>query len=499
MKLLLGIDLGTRGTKAVLYAESGECRAEAFEASRPRCPAPGVVEEDPELQLASVQHTIAACLRQAAADPADVAALGMVGQMAGVIGVDAAGRAVTPYDSWLDTRCSAYIAQMQQLAGDEVLLKTGHAPSFNHGPKKLWWKNERPSDYARIRTFVQPAAYVAMRLCALDASRAFIDPTYLHFSGFADNRAGVWDDDLCRRFAFEREKLPAIVNSAAIVGGIAPAMASACGLRADTPVVAGCGDTAASFLACGATSPGLCVDVAGTASVFAATTGEFVPDSANRTLGCGRSVLPGLWHPYAYINGGGQTLEWFRANFAGGSRSFEDLTIEAADATRDQSLPFFVPHLGGRVSPADPSLRGSWAGLDWSVTLGMMFRSVLESVALEYALYQRALRNLLPSSRVQEIRVTGGGEKNPVWNQLKADRLRTRVVSLARSGGAPMGAALLAGHGAGVLPDLAASANRWISFGRHFEPDPATEELSARRVERYAALLRTLGDWHGAP
>lgn len=499
MQLLFGIDIGTRGTKAVLYGADGECRAEAFEPSQPHCPAPGVVEEDPEIQLASVHRTLAVCLRRAEADPAAVAGLGIVGQMAGVIGVDSAGRAVTPYDSWLDTRCGAYIAKMQAQAGDEVLVKTGNAPSFNHGPKKLWWKHERPADYDRIRAFVQPGAYAAMRLCGLGAAQAYIDPTYLHFSGFADSRRMTWDEALCRRFGLDPARLPAIVAPTRIVGHIAPAMARECGLPAGIPVVAGCGDTAASFLACGATSPGICVDVAGTASVFAATTDEFAPDTAARTLGCGRSAVPGLWHPYAYINGGGQNLEWFRANLAGEARSFDELTAAAADASRDESLPYFVPHLGGRVSPAAPALRGSWAGLDWSVTSGMMFRAMLESVALEYALYQRALRTLLPSFVVREIRVTGGGEKSPAWNQLKADRLQARVVSLARSGGAPMGAALLAGHGTGILPDLAAAAGRWIALGRTFEPDPAVAELSTQRADRYAALLDALTHWHATP
>jgi xylulokinase len=102
--------------------------------------------------------------------------------MAGVIGIGADGMAVTPYDSWLDTRCSPYIEQMCRHKA-AVLEKTGNAPSFNHGPKILWWKHERPEVYERIEVFVQPAAYVAMRLCGLNADEAFIDPTYLHFSG----------------------------------------------------------------------------------------------------------------------------------------------------------------------------------------------------------------------------------------------------------------------------------------------------------------------------
>lgn len=447
------------------------------------------------MQLASVVATIRACLAQSRAEPATIAGLAIVGQMAGILGINAAGQAVTPYDSWLDTRCGNYVAKMQASAGDEVLVKTGHAPSFNHGPKILWWQAERPDDYARVRAFVQPAAYAAMRLCGLDATRAFIDFTYLHFSGFADNRRLAWDADLCRRFSLDATKLPTIVDPSAVVGHVTPGMARECGLRPGTPVVAGCGDTAASFLACGLCDNGVCVDVAGTASVFAATTNAFVPDTLSRTLGCGRSAIPGWWHPYAYVNGGGQNLEWFRNSVLGGSCTFERLSEEAGDGTDDAHLPYFVPHLGGRVSPPSPHLRGAWVGLNWNTSAATLFRSTLESVALEYALFREALLKLLPEYAVREIRVTGGGERNSAWNQLKADRLQTRVCVLARSGGGPMGAALLAGHGTGVLPDLAATARQWAELGRAFEPDTTKAALSRDRIRQYVALVGRLQAW----
>ena len=161
--------------------------------------------------------------------------------------------------------------------------------------------------------------------------------------------------------------------------------------------MAGCGDTAASFLSCGATQEGICVDVAGTASVFAATTREFIADLKGRMLGCGHSVIPGLWHPYAYINGGGQNLEWFRSVIMKGNHSLDELNSWAADSSHDETLPYFIPHLGGRVSPNWPDLRGSWVGLDWETTPGLLYRSMLEGVALEYGLYQRALKRFAAS------------------------------------------------------------------------------------------------------
>lgn len=494
MTNLVGIDIGTQGVKAAIYSTEGERRAAAFEASRPHRPAPGEVEEDPEFQLASTCRVLRECVEQSGAG--EIAAIAVTGQMAGVIGLGADGRAVTPYDSWLDTRCGAQILRMRREAGEAVLRVTGNAPSFNHGPKILWWKDERPADYARIAKFVQPGGYVAMRLCGLGAESAFIDTSYLHFSGFADNRAKRWDDELCEKFGIDPAKLPRIVEPTAPVGGLTAEMAAACGLAAGTPVLAGCGDTAASFLSCGATAPGICVDVAGTASVFAATTDAFAPDIHGGTLGCGQAATPGLWHPYAYINGGGMNLEWFRRELASGEgATFDELNALAAAVTPTDGLPMFLPHLGGRNSPAAPALRGAWAGLTWDHTRGELFRAMLESVALEYAIYQQAVRHLLPGATFTELRITGGGEKSAVWNQIKADVLQMPIVQIQNGGGAPMGAAMLAGAGIGLFASLPEVSGKWVALGQRFEPDPSRASYYQGRVARYRALLGALTKW----
>ena len=213
MKAMIGVDVGTQGTKAALFSDDGKRLAQAFRPSRLHQPRPGVVEEDPENQYESVCRAIRQCLKTAKVDRATVSAIGIVGQMAGVIGVGKDGRNVTPYDSWLDTRCAPYIRQMEQAAGERIVARAGGPPSFNHGPKKLWWMHERKGVYRNIAAFVQPGGYAVMRLCGLDGAKAFIDKTYLHFSGFADNARSQWDVDLCRRFGFDAAKLPAIVDS----------------------------------------------------------------------------------------------------------------------------------------------------------------------------------------------------------------------------------------------------------------------------------------------
>ncbi|MCP4626324.1 MAG: xylulose kinase [bacterium] len=500
-KHLIGVDIGTQGTKAVLFSQSGNCLANHFKASKLLRPQPGAVEEDPEYQLESVCDTVQTCLSESAIDPKSVAAVAFCGQMAGIIGVNQDGRHVTPYDSWLDTRCAPYIEKMKQNAGDEILTKTGCFPSFNHGPKILWWKSEHNHIFRQIKAFVQPAGYAVMRLCGLGGSDAFIDKSYLHFSGFADNLKSTWDAELCRQFDVEIEKMPQIVNSHSIVGEITGTMALKCGLPPGTPVAAGCGDTVASFLACGATRTGICVDVAGTASVFAATTAGFQPDLSDKTLGCGRSAVPGLWHPYAYINGGGMNLEWFRKEIAGRGAadgknmlSFKELDALAEALTPDTADPVFIPHLGGRVSPSQPLLRGAWIGLEWNHTLGHLYRAALEGVAMEYGIYLQILKNLYEDLKISEIRITGGGEKSRIWNQIKADVLGISVVQIEASEGAPMGLALLAGYAAGIFKDLDNAAQQWTKTGHKTAPDPQKNKLFRERLNRYQAYIQAINE-----
>jgi xylulokinase len=430
--------------------------------------------------------------------PSDVAAIGIDGQMAGIIGIGGNGRCVTPYDSWLDTRCTPFIAKMNKAAGGEILAKSGCAPAVNHGPKILWWMKERPEVFRKISSFVQPGGYAAMRLCALNASESFIDGTYLHFSGFADNAKSCWDTELCRKFGLDMRVLPRIVRPEETVGELSSEMAKKCGLRPGVRIVAGCGDTAASFLSCGAVSEGVCVDVAGTASVFAVTTGKFKPDRNNKILACGQAVTPGLWNSYAYINGGGMNLNWFRDQIvragsdADKAPGFEDMHRMIAGIKPDNGLPLFIPHLGGRVSPAQPEMRGAWLNLSWNHGQAHLFRAVLESVALEYMIYIKAIMSLYPDIALGELRVTGGGEKSSAWNQIKADALSMPVRRIAHGHGAPLGAAIVAAWGAGLIENPEKAAAKWIRLSRRFTPNPEFTDFYRRRLKQYENALALL-------
>lgn len=464
---LIGVDLGTSGTKAALYNLDGTLVAESSIEVPVYHPRPGVVEQENEDFYRTAAQTVRTVIEQSNVDPKMVAAIAFDSQMAGVGSVDENYKPAARFDSWLDMRCQPYINWMDREAGEKVTLQSGCPPTCDHGPKMLWLKNEDKPAYDRVVKFLMPAAFVAGRMAGLKGSQAFIDYTFLHFSGFSDAQAGTWSKELCDTFRLEMEKLPRIVNPWDVIGEVTSQAASDFGLAAGTPIAAGAGDTAANALGAGIVKPGMVFDVAGTAAVLAGCTDSYVADIKHRALLTMRSVIPGLWSPLAYIAGGGIALRWFRDQFYnnlhGKTQPSDNDLYDEMTKWADQVAPgseglFFSPHLGGRICPSSPTMRGAWIGFSWTHTQAHFFRAILESVAYEYAWYLSILKELLPGFAFTEARVIGGGARSPVWNQIKADVLGIPYQRLVNSEFGTWGAALIAGKAVGLFDDLAARA-----------------------------------------
>lgn len=502
---LIGIDLGTSATKAALFHTDGTLVAEATVEVPLYYPRSGVVEQENEDFYRTAAETVRACLRQSDIDPRRVAALACDSQMAGIGTVDENFAPATRFDSWLDMRCEPYINYLDEHFGDLITRLTGCAPTCDHGPKILWWKEERPDAYRRVAKFVTPAGYVAGRLAGIRADEAFMDYTFIHFSGLSDARAGTWSDEICDKLGVDQDKLPTIVAPWHVAGEVTDEAAATFGLAPGTIVAAGCGDTAAGALGAGIIAAGMLFDTAGTASVLAGCTDTFVADVENRALLTMRSVIPGLWHPLAYIAGGGQALRWYRDTFYNAVKgeaqpSGEDLYAAMADlalaAPPGADGLFFSPHLGGRICPATPEMRGAWLGFSWGHQQAHFFRAVLESVAFEYAYYLSILRTAIPELTLSEARVIGGGARSDAWNQIKADVLGVPYQRLQRSEFGPWGSAMIAGKAAGIYDDLAEVAGRHAQpAGSPVVPRAAMHEQYRPLVQRYIAMQQVLADW----
>jgi xylulokinase len=526
---LIGVDLGTSSTKAALYRTDGTLVAEAAADVPLLYPRPGVVEQDTDDFYRTAAETVGRCLRQSGIDPRAVAAIAFDSQMAGIGSIDENYRPATRFDSWLDMRCQPYIAWLNDHYADLITRLTGCAPTCDHGPKMLWWQHERPDDYARIAKFLTPSAYVAGRMAGLSADQAFMDYTFIHFSGVCDNRAGTWSAAICDTLGVDMSRLPEIVEPWRVIGEVTAEAARDFGLAAGTPIAAGCGDTAANALGAGIVRPGQLFDVAGTASVLAGCTDTFVADTTHRALLTMRSVIPGLWNPLAYIAGGGQALRWFRDEFEkyeirdtkyelrGGadnisttndasgtrisyleSRNYEEMIAAAAATPPGADGLFFSPHLGGRICPATPAMRGAWLGFSWGHTRAHFGRAVLESIAYEYAWYLRVLGEYIPNLELTETRAVGGGARSDVWNQIKADVLGVPYQRLARDEFGTWGAAMIAGKAVGIYDDLAAvAAAHATPAGPPVQPSAANHETYRPLVDRHVRLQGQLMEIFG--
>ena len=470
---LIGVDIGTQGTKAGLFREDGLLVASAFEPSHLISNGPKHVEQSPEEMYASVLRTIRQIMDESSVSPVQVAAIGMDGQMAGILGIDSRFEAITPYDSWLDTRCEPQIEAMK-LAGESRIIRITGAPiTYAHGPKVLWWKENEPYIFNKIAKFVLPTTYVCGKLCGLDADRAYIDSTCLHFSGFGDVAALQWSGELLDLFGIPSDKMPDIVQPTQIIGTLTSEAASVCGLKAGIPICAGAGDQAATCLGAGIVRPGLAFDVAGTASVFSCCTDVYAPDDEFRTLLYARSIIPGLWIPLAYTNGSGLCIRWIRDTVAAGNRniSYDTLAEEAALISPGSESLIFVPHFSGRVCPNDPYVRGSFLGLGLRHTRAHMYRAVLESIGYEYSQYSRILKQNT-GMHIHEVYCIGGGSKSRLFSQIKADILGLPYTALTVSDSALLGSAITAGVAVKVYGDLAKTASRMVEPVYTLQPNP---------------------------
>lgn len=505
-KYLIGVDLGTSGTKAALFQIDGKRIADASVEVPIYYPKPGIVEQENEDFYSTAATTVRRCIEQSSVDPKEIVAIAFDSQMAGVGLIDHDFKPVARFDSWLDMRCKPYIEQMDKECGDLVTQLTGCPPTCDHGPKMLWWKNEQPEQYQKTAKFVMPGAFVAGKMAGLNSDQAFIDYTYIHFSGFADTEHKKWSEDLCSRFDLDISKLPRIVEPWEVVGEVSESSAKEFGLAEGTVIAAGAGDTAANALGAGIVEPGMIFDVAGTAAILASCTDKFVADTRNRALLTMRSVIPGLWNPLAYIGGGGLALRWFRDQFYNNTRGkiqpsegdlYSEMIDLAATVAPGSDGLFFSPHLGGRICPSSPEMRGAWIGASWSHTQAHFFRAILESIAYEYAYYLHILRELLPSLQLVQARAVGGGAKSPIWNQIKADVLGVPYQRLKGNEFGTWGAAMIAGKAAGVIEDLAGHALKTVfADGKPATPIKENQRIYEPIVAKYIQLERLLNQFY---
>jgi len=494
LNYLIGCDLGTTATKVGLFDEEGNLISFSRIKSDLIYGDDGSVTQGPYQMLKSVVGGIREVVEKGKVNTKDIAVICIDGQMAGILGVDKNGEPVTPYDSWLDVRCSPYVEIMTERAGDLILERSGMVPSINHGPKILWWRENHPEIYKKIFKFTVPSCWITQKLTGLSGEDTFLDYTYLHFSCFANLEEKSWDREILDVFELDENKLPNIVSPWNIVGKLKKEWAEMMLLVEGIPLSAGCGDQAANILGAGIVERGMVFDVAGTASCFSVLVDKFVPDIKHKTLLLPRSVIDGYYYPMAYINGGGLNLEWAREEF------FKDITLDQFVAI-NQALEkvtntniVFIPHLKGRGCPNQPYLRGVFAGFSWEHKREHLFRAILEGIAFEYLYYLNIIKELFPDMSFSEVRVIGGGAKSKIWNTIKASVLNIPYVELDREECAIWGSAILGGYSIGLFDNLIEKAKNSVKIIKRCYPDENLHLLYQRLFPLYKDTLEVMAE-----
>jgi len=487
MGLVLGIDVSTTATKAILVDGDGVVRGTGTAEYGYETPRPLWSEQDPALWWAGGAEAIGRALAAAGVGGEAVEAVGLTGQMHGAVLLDAAGEVLRPAILWNDQRTAAECDEIRTLVGAERLIAvTGNdAITGFTAPKLLWVRRHEPATWARLAHVLLPKDYLRLRLTgdyAMD--KADGSGTILF-----DLAARTWSGEVLAALGLDPAWFPPTFEGPEITGVVSAAAAAVTGLRAGTPVVAGGGDQSANGVGVGAVSEGIVALSLGTSGVvFAATHAPLHEPRGRVHAFC--HAAPGRWHLMSVMLSAAGSLRWFRDALAPGE-SFGELVAPAADVEAATDDLFFLPYLTGERSPhPDPLARGAFVGLTVRHDRRHLTRAVLEGVAFGL---RDGLDLMLSAGmpRPAQIRASGGGLTSDLWRQILADVLDAELVTTSTTEGAAFGAAVLAAVGAGWFPDVPGAAESLVRTSPAAAPGPARASYAdahAAYRELYPAL-----------
>jgi xylulokinase len=485
---VLGIDVSTTATKAILVDERGAVRGIGAQGYDVSVPHPRWSEQDPSLWWEACRLAVGRALESSGIDGASVEAIGLTGQMHGAVLLDAAERPVRPAILWNDNRTAAECDEIRDRVGRHRLLAiTGNdALTGFTAPKLLWVRRHEPDRWARVRRLLLPKDLVRLRLTGEHATdRADGAGTLL-----VDLAARDWSAGLLDALDLDRAILPDLHEGPEVTGRLTDEAAAATGLRRGTPVVAGGGDQSANAVGVGAIDPGVVALSLGTSGVvFAATDAPTVEPAGRVHAFC--HAVPDRWHLMSVMLSAAGSLRWFRDALASGV-PYDELDAEAATVGPGSDGLSFLPYLTGERSPhPDPDARGAFIGLTVGHERRHLTRAVLEGVAhgLRDGLDTMVAAGMMAPT---QIRASGGGLASPLWRQILADVLGAEIATVGTEEGAAYGAALLATVGAGWHPDVR-SATGAVVATTVAEPGPDRARY-AELHELHGALYPALAE-----
>ena len=493
MSYLLGIDVGTGGTRALVIDESGRIAASATHDHVPfASPRTGWAEQDPRDWWHATSAAVRAALAKGPIAPDAIKAVGFSGQMHGSTLLDARDEVVRPALLWCDQRTDAECRAITEQVGAARLIELTANPALTGFtlPKLVWVRTHEPDLWRQVRSVLLPKDYVRFRLTGDKATDVADASGTLLF----DVRARRWSTAMLEAMQLDASLMPRSFESPEVTGVVSEAGASATGLRQGTPVVAGGGDQAAGAVGMGIVRPGAVSATIGTSGVVFAATDHPALDTGGRVhTFC--HAIPGRWHVMGVTQGAGLSLRWFRDRFGAGPDDGRDpydrMTDEAAAVPAGSDGVIWAPYLMGERTPhLDPHARAALVGLSASHTRGHIIRAVLEGVA--YSLKDSFTIFEQMGVPVSGVRLGGGGARSPLWRQIQADVYGYPVEIVEAEEGAAYGAALLAGVGGGVWPTVEAACDAVVRVATRLSPHAPDQATMAGQYQAFRALYPAL-------
>ncbi|MBN1776487.1 MAG: xylulokinase [Clostridiales bacterium] len=492
-KYLLGIDLGTSGTKTVLFRRDGSVVASSTVEYPMDQPENGWAEQAPEDWWNAAVQTISAVLRKSGVNPGDIAALGISGQMHGLVMLDGAGEVLRPSIIWADQRTGAECREITEIIGAKRLIEITANPAltgFTAG-KIRWVQKHEPGIYAKCRHILLPKDYLRYKLTG-DFATEVSDASGMQL---LDVPGRCWSDEVLEKLGIDKSYLGKVYESPEVTGHISAFAAKLTGLSETTLVVGGAGDNAAAAVGTGVVADGRAFTTIGTSGVVFAHTDTLAIDPRGRvhTFCC---AVPGAWHVMGVMQSAGLSLKWFRDNFCTsemetaelmGVDPYQLMDMEVAKAPIGAHRLFYLPYLMGERTPhLDPDCRGVFFGLSAMHTKLDLMRAVYEGVA--YALNDSL--SILDEMGVKpaQMLATGGGGRSEVWRQMLSDVFDCKVVTTNSKEGPALGVAILAGVGAGLYPSVREACDSMIKIGGEQLPIKENQPAYRKCYEQFVKL-----------
>ena len=486
---ILGIDVGTTGTKTLLFSAGGQLMGHAYRPYATSTPQVLFSEQDPEDWWRAVCETV----REVCSDPAvgaNVAAISLSLQGGTVVPVDENLRAVRPAIVWNDGRCDKQRQAYLDEVGDETsMYEMSGWRLGNHLPalEIRWMRDNEPELFAKTAMFLTVPDYISMKMTGIAA----VDLSDAGINQLCDIRKGCYDEGILRFAGITEAQLPRILRSGEVIGHLTEEAAETLGLSVNAVLVAGAHDQYAVALGAGANKPGDILIGSGTAWVVTA-----IGDRPSFETGLAQSVAaaPGLWGSLRSLSSGGVCLEWWRKNLAvsdsGEPVSYDVINEEVSKRKAAENGLFFFP-FSGRMDETHNFQKGTFVGLDLSHDRYDLARAVMEGVVFQ-ARWMMELFQTKPSK--EGLKLAGGASKSPLWCELAANitNLPIRIPAVADL--ACVGAAIMAGVGCGIYRD-AEEGYQCLAVGEKvLQPDAE----AARKYDELYALYKKTAEALGA-